>query len=53
MKSCIQHINEGKFAVAERCIRNLKNKIYEYMTPISNNAYLEKLDDIVNQYNNT
>lgn len=46
-------LNEGKFAVAERCIRTLKNKTYEYMTSISNNAYLEKLDDIVNQYYNT
>ena len=27
--------NEGKYAVAERFIRNLKNKIYKYKTSIS------------------
>ena len=37
----------------ERFIRNLKTKIYKYMTSISKNAYIDKLDDIVNQYNNT
>ena len=45
--------NEGKSVVAERFIRALKNKIYKYMTPISKNVYINKLDDIVNEYNNT
>ena len=45
--------NEGKSVVAERFIRTLKNKIYKYMTSISNNVYIDKLDDIVNEYNNT
>ena len=45
--------NEGKSVVAERFIRTLKNKIYKYMTAISRNAYIDKLDDIVNEYNNT
>ena len=45
--------NEGKSIVAERFIRNLKNKIYKYMTSISKNVYIDKLDDIVNEYNNT
>ena len=45
--------NEGKSAVAERFIRTLKNKIYEYMTSVSKNVYIDKLDDIVNKYNNT
>ena len=36
----------------ERFIRNLKTKIYKYMTSISKNAYIDKLDDIVNEYNN-
>ena len=45
--------NEGKSVVAERFIRTLKNKIYKYMTEISKNIYINKLDDIVNQYNNT
>ena len=45
--------NEGKFAVVERFIRILKSKIYKYMTSISKNVYIDKLDDIVNEYNNT
>ena len=45
--------NEGKSVVAERFIRTLKNKIYKYMTAISKNVYIDKLDHIVNEYNNT
>ena len=45
--------NKGKFLVAERFIRIIKNKIYKYMTSISKNVYIVKLDDIVNEYNNT
>ena len=45
--------NEGKSVVAERFIRTLKNKIYKYMTEISKNVYIDKLDDIVREYNNT
>ena len=45
--------NEGKLVVAERFIRTLKNKIYKYMTSVSKNVYIDKLDDIVNEYNNT
>ena len=41
--------NEGKSVVAERFIRTLKNKIYKYMTSISKNMYIDKLDDIVNE----
>ena len=44
--------NEGKFVIAERLIRILKNKIYKYMTSVSKNVYTDKLDDIVNKYNN-
>ena len=36
--------NEGK---------SLKNKIYQHMTLISKNLYIDKLDDIVNKYKNT
>ena len=39
--------------VAERFIRTLKNKIYKDMTAVSKNVYINKLDDIVNEYNNT
>ena len=45
--------NERKSVVAERFIRTLKNKIYKYMTSISKNVYIDKLDDIVHKYNNT
>ena len=45
--------NEGKSVVAERFIRTLKSKIYNYMTSISKNVYIDKLDDIVDEYNNT
>ena len=45
--------NEGKSVVAERFIRTLKTKIYKYMTSVSKNLYIDKLDDIVGEYNNT
>ena len=45
--------NEGKSVVAERFIRNLKTKIYKYMTSVSKNIYIGKLGDIVGKYNNT
>ena len=44
--------NEGKSVVAERFITTLKNKTYKYITSISKNVYIDKLDDIVNKYNN-
>ena len=45
--------NEEKSVIAERYIRTLKTKIYKYMTSISKNVYIDKLDDIVNEYDNT
>ena len=45
--------NEGKSVVAERFIRTLKSKIYKYITSISKNMYIDKLNTIVNKYNNT
>ena len=45
--------NKEKPAVAERFIRTLKNKTYRYMTSISKNVYIDKLDDMVNKFNNT
>ena len=45
--------NEGKSVVAERFVRTPKSKIYKYMTSVSKNVYIDKLDDIVNEYNNT
>ena len=45
--------NEGKSVVAERFIRTLKTKIYKYMTSVSKNVYIGKLDDIVGEFDNT
>ena len=45
--------NKGKSAVAERLITILKNKIFEYMTSVSKNVYIDKLDGVVNKCNNT
>ena len=45
--------NEEKSVVAERFIRILNNKIYKYMASISKTMYIDKLDYIVNKYNNT
>ena len=45
--------NEGTSVIAERFIRTLKSKIFKYMTSISKNMYIDKLDDIVKKYNNT
>ena len=44
--------NEGKSVIAERFIKTLKTKIYKYMTSMSKNVYINKLDDIVDEYNN-
>ena len=40
--------NEGKSVAAERFIRTLKKKIYKYMTAVSKNLYINKLDDMIN-----
>ena len=45
--------NEGKSVVAERFIRNLKNKVYKHMTAISKNVYFDVLNDIVDECSNT
>ena len=45
--------NEVKPVVAERFIKNLKNKIFKQMAAVSKNVSLDVLDDIVNKYNNT
>ena len=38
--------NEEKSVVAERFIRTLKTKVYKYMTSVSKNVYIDKLDYI-------
>ena len=45
--------NEGKSVVVERFFRTLKNKMYKYMTSILKNKYVDKLYNIVDEYNNT
>ena len=45
--------NEKKFVVVERLIGTLKNKIYKHMIAILKNMYTDKLNDIINKYNNT
>ena len=44
--------NERKSVVAERFTRTLTNKIYKYITSISKFLHIDKLDDLVNKYNN-
>ena len=38
--------NEKKYVASQRFIRIFKNKIYKYMTSISKNVWIDKLDDI-------
>ena len=45
--------NEEKPVAAETFIKTLKNKSYSNLTSVSKNVYMDKLDDIVNKYNNT
>ena len=45
--------NEQKSVVFEKFIRILKQKTFRYMISRSKNVYVDKLDDIVNTYNNT
>ena len=45
--------NEVKSVAAGRFIITLNTKIYKYMTSMSKNLYIDKLDDIVSEYNNT
>ena len=45
--------NERNSVASEKFISTLKNNISKYMTSISKNAYIDKLDNIVNEYNDT
>ena len=45
--------NKGKYVAAERFVRTLKTKFCKYMTSISKKVYIDKLDYIVNECNNT
>ena len=39
--------NEGKSVVAEIFIKTLKNEIWKYMTSISKNVYIDKLNNMI------
>ena len=45
--------NKGRSVAAKKFIRTLKNKLYNYVTSASKSMYIDKLNDIVNKYNNT
>ena len=44
---------QEKLVIAERFIRTLKNTVWNHMTAVSKNMYIDTLDDIVNEYSNT
>ena len=45
--------NDRKSVATQRFIRTLKTIIYKYVTSVSKNVYINELDDIVGEYNNT
>ena len=45
--------NEGKSVVDERYIKTLNTKIFKYLPSLSKKVYIDKLDAIVDEYNNT
>ena len=45
--------NKGKFVVAERFIKTLKNQVYKNLTAVSKNVSFDVLNDIVDKNNNT
>ena len=51
VETCLTH-SKKKSIVAERFIKSLKNTIYKYMTSISKNPHIAKLD-VANKYGNT
>ena len=45
--------NEGKSVIAEKHNRTFKDNICNYLTSFSESVCIDKLDDTVNEYNNT
>ena len=45
--------NEAKSVIVDRFITILKTKIYKYRTSVSKHLCINKLDDVINEYNNT
>ena len=49
----IQYIMVENLLLLKDLLELLKTKIYKYMISASKNVYIDKLNDIVNEYNNT
>ena len=45
--------NEGESVIIERFIGTLTVKYCKYTSSVSKDVFIDKLDDIVNKYNNT
>ena len=43
----------GKSVVAKKYFRNVKNKIYKYVTKVSKHVYIGKSNDISDRYSST
>ena len=41
--------NGKRYAVSERFIRSLKNKIYKYMNSVSKHLYIDRLDNLADK----
>lgn len=44
--------NDGKSGTIEKFIKTLKTKIYKHMTVLSKSVYIDRLNEIVDNYNN-
>ena len=44
--------NGGKSVIAESFFQTSNNKIHKYLSSVSKNVYIYKLEDIVTKYNN-
>ena len=44
--------NDEKSVVGEGFIKTLKIKTYKYMASLSKNVYIDKLDNLIHEYNN-
>ena len=45
--------NDRKSVASERFIRTIENNIYKHLPAVSKNAYIDKLENFVDKYNNT
>ena len=52
IKKCIHYIIKKSQITGDRFNVTLKNKIYKYMNSVSKILYIDKLENIVNEYNN-